>query len=93
MSSTQSIYGWKLGRLLSFVLHLSTSTVYLYRRYGNLLLPEHGRSAQPCKESGAWAKQGCYFGGITLRSGRRDLLCIVTGRWWRNIQQSAMGRR
>ena len=34
-----------------------------------------------------WREPGCYFGGITLRSGRRDLLCIVTGRWWRNIQQ------
>ncbi len=35
------------------VLHLSTSTAYLYRRYDNLLLPEHGRSAPPCQESGA----------------------------------------
>ena len=32
--------------------HLSTSTAYLYRRYDNLLLPKHGRSAPPCQESG-----------------------------------------
>ena len=35
----------------------------------------------------AGREPSCYFGGITLKSGRGDLLCIVTGRWWRNIHQ------
>ena len=34
------------------VLYLSTSTAY-FCGYDNLLLPEHGRSAPPCQESGA----------------------------------------
>ena len=44
------------------ILHLCTSAAYLYRRYDNLLLPEHGGSAPPCQESGAF-----LFGG---RHGR-----------------------
>jgi len=56
----------------------STSTAYNYRRYDNLLLPEHGRSAPPCKES--VREPGCYFGGITLRSGQRGFAVYRDGK-------------
>ena len=60
------------------VLHLSTSTVYLYRRYDNLLLLDHRRSAPPCEEGGegsisrlllrrhhttVWQERICFLSG------------------------------
>ena len=59
------------------VLHLSTSTAYLYRRYDNLLLPEYGRSAPPCQESGARAGLLLRQYHLTVRTAG---ICCVSGR-------------
>ena len=67
----------KKKRRLSSVPHLSTSTAYLYRRYDNLLLPGYGRSAPPCKESGARAWLLLRRHHITVR---KTGICCVSWR-------------